>query len=281
MARPAVPAPPPPGWGPRPPAVATITLGAVVLNVDREAAVVGRVLVPPRAAAGGEDDGHQVCEAAEALVAAGAVAVELPVAPGADPEHAGSVVAALVERLDVPVLVRGRPTTSAASPTRTTSRSRRAPAAVVGRHPHPARLLACLTPSRVYDDWSSTGDGSPHWRRSARRGRGRGIPRPRIIGRRRPRPRQDRAAVARAAAGSDRGPRRRRLGPLFLSGPNKRFLGDLLAIEQRTLARGSPTRPTLLGIALGCRCAPAHDVRWRPSPRSWWPRCWPPVSETA
>lgn len=162
MARPAVPLAPPPGWGPRPPAATTLTLGSVILDVGREAAVVGRLRAAPGAGAGGAEgrlDGVDVCDAAEALVATGALAVELAVPSGAEAGHVGSAVAALVERLDVPLLVE-----AGAPGALEVALAAGASAAVVG-HPLPERVLAAMVASGA--TLVVPGDGSARGRRNA------------------------------------------------------------------------------------------------------------------
>ena len=162
MVRPAVPPAPPLGWGPRPPAATTVALGSVVLDVGHGAAVVGRL----RAASASRPDGGEdsleridVFAAAEALVAAGAVAVELPIPSRADPDRVGSVVAGLVERLDVPVLVQVSAPISLEA-----ALAAGAVAAVVG-HPLPDQDLALVAASGA--SLVVPGDGSPSARRHA------------------------------------------------------------------------------------------------------------------
>lgn len=162
MARPAVPAAPPPGWGPRPPAATTVALGPAVLDIGHEAAVIGRLRGPLDADSDqpwGGLDGAALAAAAEPLVSAGAAAVELAVPPGADPQRVRSTVAALVERLEVPLLVAASPSAPLEA-----ALASGAVAAVVGP-PVPEHHLAAV--SALGASLVVPGDGSPQGRRAA------------------------------------------------------------------------------------------------------------------
>ena len=138
-------------------------------------------------------------------------------------------------------------------------RARPRPGAVGRRHPHPAR--APRPRPRARTTTTSSADGaSPSCADRAARAEAAGIPRRADHGRRRARPRQDRAAVARAAAGARDD--LAALGyPVLLSASNKRFLGDLLGTRGRPTAARPRIAAHALGIALGCRILRAHDVR--------------------
>ena len=128
----------------------------------------------------------------------------------------------------------------------------------VGRgHPHPHRPARARSRARVRRARRRRGRRLPP--RPGRGGRGGRHPPRAGDGRRRPRPRQDRAAVARAAAGP-RPPGRPRAGRCSC---RRRTSGSSATWSAPTVddRREASHAAHALGIALGSRILRAHDVR--------------------
>ena len=150
---------------------------------------------------------------------------------------------------------RSSATTSPASATPTTSRSRRS----TTRRWWPRTSgcsRGCPTPTRTTTTCSATSPRScstaPHQAEAA------GLAPEQISHRRRTRPRQV-GPAERGAAARERRPRRATATPLLLSASNKRFFGELLELEIDE-RRAASLASVAYGVVHGCRIVRVHDV---------------------
>ena len=159
MPRPAVPPALTPGWGIRGPAAATLRLGASERSVVDEAAVLGRFADAEARARSGLPIGEAQTGLAEAMLAAGAAALEVPLPAGTAPSAAAAAVGELADRLRSPLVVATSESACAAAALDAGA------AGVLPLAPPPAALLAALAASNatmilLVDAWEGADAGT-------------------------------------------------------------------------------------------------------------------------